>query len=233
MLKLESVGVSYGPIKAVRGVSLEVAPGSIVSVLGANGAGKSSLLNAVAGLTGHTGSITLDGKRLPSEPHLVLRQGVALVPEGRRVFPHLTVAENLIMGGFTSSKEQVRAGLEQAYTLFPRLKEREGQLAGTLSGGEQQMLAVGRALMTSPRYLLLDEPSLGLSPLLAQEIWKQLRVINQAGTGVVLVEQNARAALRLAHTAYILQHGELVRSGSGADLLSDQSVQSAYLGAAN
>lgn len=232
ILSVRDLSVRYGAIKALHGVSMEVYEGEIACVIGANGAGKSTLLNAVMGtVRPESGEIYLEGKPLAKKSHQVVAQGVSLVPEGRKIFAPLTVDENLMIGAFPrKDKLQVKEDLEWVYTLFPRLKERKGQYAGTLSGGEQQMLSIGRALMSRPRVLLLDEPSLGLAPILIREIFKELARINREGVTVLLVEQNARQALMLSHRGYVLQTGCIVMHGPSADLLSNPDVKAAYLG---
>jgi len=232
VLSVRDLSVSYGAIKALHGVSMDVYEGEIVCVIGANGAGKSTLLNAVMGMVRpESGEISFEGKPLARKSHQVVAQGVSLVPEGRKIFAPLTVDENLTIGAFPrKDKLQVKKDLEWVYTLFPRLKERKGQYAGTLSGGEQQMLSIGRALMSRPRVLLLDEPSLGLAPILIKEIFKELVRINREGVTVLLVEQNARQALMLSHRGYVLQTGRIVMHGPSADLLSNPDVKAAYLG---
>lgn len=233
MLKVQDLSVSYGGIRALRGVSLEVPEGKIVTLIGANGAGKSSTLRAIAGLVKTSGgSVTWDEKHLLGlNPEDVLARGVALCPEGRRIFPHLTVLENLKLGGYTCKNDaELEAGIERAFTLFPRLKERSWQKGGTLSGGEQQMLAVGRALMSDPQLIMLDEPSMGLAPILVQEVFDIIAQINAEGKTVLLVEQNAFAALRVADYAYVLEVGEITLQGTGRDLLNDPRVIEAYLG---
>jgi branched-chain amino acid transport system ATP-binding protein len=232
ILSVRDLSVRYGAIKALHGISMEVYEGEIACVIGANGAGKSTLLNAVMGMVRpESGEIYLEGKPLAKKSHQVVAQGVSLVPEGRKIFAPLTVDENLTIGAFPrKDKLQVKEDLEWVYTLFPRLKERKGQYAGTLSGGEQQMLSIGRALMSRPRVLLLDEPSLGLAPILIREIFKELARINREGVTVLLVEQNARQALMLSHRGYVLQTGRIVMHGPSADLLSNPDVKAAYLG---
>jgi len=232
ILSVRDLSVSYGAIKALHGVSMDVYEGEITCVIGANGAGKSTLLNAVMGMVRpESGEISLEGKPLARKSHQVVAQGVSLVPEGRKIFAPLTVDENLTIGAFPrKDKLQVKKDLEWVYTLFPRLKERKGQYAGTLSGGEQQMLSIGRALMSRPRVLLLDEPSLGLAPILIREIFKELARINREGVTVLLVEQNARQALMLSHRGYVLQTGRIVMHGPSTDLLSNPDVKAAYLG---
>ncbi len=232
MLKVQDLQVSYGAIKALRGLALEVPSGKIVTLIGANGAGKSSTLRAIAGLVKASGSVTWQGRDLLGlAPEDVLAQGVALCPEGRRIFPHLTVLENLKLGGCScKTKEDLDAGIDRAFQLFPRLKERSWQKGGTLSGGEQQMLALGRALMSDPQLVMLDEPSMGLAPILVEEVFQIIAQINAAGKTVLLVEQNAFAALGIADYAYVLEVGEISLQGRGLDLLKDPRVISAYLG---
>ena len=233
MLKIKDLHVSYGGIKALRGVDLEVPDGKIVTLIGANGAGKSTTLRTISGLVkAESGSITYDGKELLGlSINKILEQGIAQSPEGRRVFPNLTVLENLKIGAYLRKD---RAGIEKdvrwIYELFPRLEERHWQPAGTLSGGEQQMLAVGRALMSRPRLLMMDEPSLGLAPLVVQGIFDIIRTINQQGVTVLLIEQNANMALKIADYAYVLETGCITKSGTGAALLADESIKEAYLG---
>jgi len=230
---VESLRAGYGGVEALHGIGLRVEPGEIVALLGANGAGKSTALRAISGLLRPaSGAILLGGTALHTlPPHRIVQHGVVQVPEGRRLFGTLTVRENLDMGAFTRRDEEEIAGNRRmVLRLFPVLAERERQLAGTLSGGEQQMLAIGRALMGAPKLLLLDEPSLGLSPLLAREIFRTLREINAAGVTILLVEQNARAALALAHRAYVLATGSIVLEGPAASLREDPAVKRAYLG---
>ncbi len=232
-LTVESLRAGYGGVEALHGIGLRVEPGEIVALLGANGAGKSTALRAISGLLRPaSGAILLGGTALHTlPPHRIVQHGVVQVPEGRRLFGTLTVRENLDMGAFTRRDEEEIAGNRRmVLRLFPVLAERERQLAGTLSGGEQQMLAIGRALMGAPKLLLLDEPSLGLSPLLAREIFRTLREINAAGVTILLVEQNARAALALAHRAYVLATGSIVLEGPAASLREDPAVKRAYLG---
>ena len=233
MLELRDLRVSYGHVEALHGLNLRVEEGEIVAMLGANGAGKSTTLNAVCGLIRPSaGEILFEGRPLHRLPaHRILEAGVSQAPEGRRVFGTLTVRENIDLGAYTvRDKAQIARSRDWIYGLFPRLAERQGQLAGTLSGGEQQMLAIGRALMSRPRLLLLDEPGLGLAPLLVKAIFQTIREINRAGVTVVLVEQNARAALRLAHRGYVLELGRVALEGRARDLLADPQVQGAYLG---
>ena len=232
ILKVDNINVYYGSIHAIKGVSFEVNQGEIVTLIGANGAGKSTTLNTVAGLLhSKTGSITFLGENLGHLPcHKTVSKGLALVPEGRRVFLQMTVQENLEMGAYTKPGSGVEADLEHVYELFPRLKERMRQTAGTLSGGEQQMLAMGRALMSHPKLLMLDEPSMGLAPILVEQIFDIIRSLHKAGTTILLVEQNAQAALSVADRGYVLETGKVVTTGTGAELLKDEAVKKAYLG---
>ena len=233
MLKIEDLHVSYGGIRALRGISLEVPDGKIVTLIGANGAGKSTTLRTISGLVkAESGSITYDGKELLGMPiNRILEQGIAQSPEGRRVFPNLTVLENLKIGAYLRhDKAEIDKDIQWVYSLFPRLEERHWQQAGTLSGGEQQMLAVGRALMSRPKLLMMDEPSLGLAPLVVQGIFDIIRTINQQGVTVLLIEQNANMALKVADYAYVLETGCITKSGTGAELLADESIKEAYLG---
>ncbi|MEW6045266.1 MAG: ABC transporter ATP-binding protein [Bacillota bacterium] len=232
MLELDQLHVFYGGIHALKGVSLHVPKASMVTLIGANGAGKSTTLRTIMGLVRRrSGNIRLEGQEIGNWPtHRIVGQGVALVPEGRRVFPNLTVYENLTMGAYTQPESAVGADLDRVYALFPRLAERRSQKAGTLSGGEQQMLAIGRALMSRPRLLCLDEPSLGLAPLLVREVMNALVAIHRQGTTVLLVEQNARMALSMAEYAYVLETGRIVMEGPGPELLEHPSVRQAYLG---
>jgi len=237
LLEVSGLSARYGNVAALRDVSLEVRAGELVALIGANGAGKSTLLRAIAGLlVPAAGRVALDGRDVTGQaPEAMIRAGVALVPERRRVFAPLTVLDNLELGGYAlprgrEFRSRLEAGLEEAYRLFPVLRRRRGQLAGTLSGGEQQMLAIGRALMTRPRLLLCDEPSLGLAPLVVQEIMRLLSTLREAGTTILLVEQNARMALRAADRAYVLEVGSVVLSGAARDLLEDDQLKAAYLG---
>ncbi len=233
MLNLECVRAFYGPIEALKGISLSVRKGEVVSLLGANGAGKSTTLMAISGVnkTGG-GGITYDGKRIDGlPPHEIVKLGLSQVPEGRRIFSRLTVKENLEMGAFTiRDKALAERNLREVYELFPVLNERRSQHGGTLSGGEQQMLAIGRALMSSPKLLLLDEPSLGLAPIVVTKIFKIIKDINRRGVTVLLVEQNARAALNLADRAYVLETGRITLEGPAKELLENEKVRKAYLG---
>jgi branched-chain amino acid transport system ATP-binding protein len=233
LLEVRDVHTYYGEIHALKGVSLDVEPGEIVALIGRNGAGKSTLLNTVSGLLRpRDGSIRFDGRPLDGlRAEVIVERGITQVPAGRKIFGTLTVDENLDMGAFLCrDPAEVRARKERVFALFPRLRDRRQQLGGSLSGGEQQMLAIGRALMMVPRLLLLDEPSLGLAPLLVRAIFRIIREINEAGTGVLLVEQNARMALRLAHRGYVLETGRVVLSGAARGLLENEDVKHAYLG---
>jgi branched-chain amino acid transport system ATP-binding protein len=233
MLELRGLHVHYGQIHALRGVSLTVAAGEIVACLGANGAGKSTALRAVSGLLRPSaGTVLLDGAPLAGlSPHQIVARGVVHAPEGRQVFPRMSVRENLLLGAHRCrDRSEIARRLDRAHALFPILRERAGQLAGTLSGGEQQMLAIGRALMGAPRLLLLDEPSLGLAPKVIEAIFGAIAAINQAGTTILMVEQNAVKALGIAHRAYVLQVGEVVAADAAAALLGDDRIRRAYLG---
>ncbi|MBQ7679011.1 MAG: ABC transporter ATP-binding protein [Butyrivibrio sp.] len=233
MLTIKGLKVSYGMIEAIKGISFEVGDGEIVTLIGANGAGKTTTMHAISGLLHpRAGSINLNGTELTKiAPHKIVSLGLAQVPEGRRVFAQQTVEENLALGAFIRrDKEGIAAQLEEVFALFPRLQERRKQLAGTLSGGEQQMLAMGRALMARPRVLLLDEPSMGLSPLLVSEIFHIIEEINRKGTTILLVEQNAKRALAIADHAYVLETGYITLSGTGEELVRDERVRKAYLG---
>ena len=232
MLKVENINVYCGSIHAIKDISFEVQEGEIVTLIGANGAGKSSSLNTVAGLLrSRTGSIEFNGENISHTPaYKIVSKGLALVPEGRRIFQQMTVKENLDMGAFTGGKDAFEAKLEEVYNRFPRLKEREKQVAGTLSGGEQQMLAMGRALMSSPKLLMLDEPSMGLAPILVEQIFDIISSLHKAGTTILLVEQNAQAALAVADRGYVLETGKIVTTGTGAELLRSPAIKKAYLG---
>ena len=232
ILKVDNINVYYGNIHAVKGVSFEVNEGEIVTLIGANGAGKSTTLNTISGLLhSKTGHIEFMGEPLNHVPsHKVVSKGLALVPEGRRIFLQMSVQENLDMGAFSRRGGNIDADMERVFEQFPRLKERRKQVAGTLSGGEQQMLAVGRALMSRPKLMMLDEPSLGLAPLVVQDIFKIIQEINRQGVTVLLVEQNANMALKIADLAYVLETGNITMRGTGAELLADERVKEAYLG---
>ena len=233
MLKIENLHVSYGGIQALRGVSLEVPDGKIVTLIGANGAGKSTTLRTITGLVkASSGSIQWSGEELLGRSiDRIISAGIAMSPEGRRVFPDLTVLENLKLGAYLRrDKAEITKDLQWVYQLFPRLKERDWQAAGTLSGGEQQMLAVGRALMSRPKLLLMDEPSLGLAPLVVQDIFSIIREINHQGVTILLIEQNANMALKIADLAYVLETGSITMRGTGAELMASDKVREAYLG---
>lgn len=232
MLKVNDINVYYGAIHAIKGVSFEVNDGEVVTLIGANGAGKSTTLNTVCGLLrSRTGSIEFLGQDLGAIPaHKIVEKGLAHVPEGRRVFLHMTVEENLEMGAYTQARSTIAPNLDRVYEQFPRLKERRKQVAGTLSGGEQQMLAMGRGLMSNPKLLMLDEPSMGLAPILVEQIFDIIKQLHKAGTTILLVEQNARMALSVADRGYVLETGKIVATGTGDELLHDEAVKKAYLG---
>ena len=232
MLKVEDINVYYGNIHAIKGISFEVNEGEIVTLIVANGAGKSTTLNTVAGLLKPaTGSIEFEGNSLIGIPaHKIVGKGMALCPEGRRIFLQLSVQENLEMGAYTRSTGEIADLIASVYDRFPRLKERYKQVAGTLSGGEQQMLAMGRALMSKPKLMMLDEPSMGLAPILVEKIFQIIEELNQAGTTILLVEQNAQMALSIADRSYVLETGRIVTSGTGEELLHNDAVRKAYLG---
>ena len=233
MLKIENLHVSYGGIQALRGISLEVPDGKIVTLIGANGAGKSTTLRTVTGLVkAASGSVKWNGKELLGKPiDQIIGEGIAMSPEGRRVFADLTALENLKIGAYLrKDKAEIEKDIQWVFQLFPRLQERSWQAAGTLSGGEQQMLAVGRALMSRPKLLLMDEPSLGLAPLVVQDIFSIIREINKQGVTILLIEQNANMALKIADLAYVLETGNITLSGTGAELLANEKVKEAYLG---
>ncbi|HCB12971.1 MAG TPA: branched-chain amino acid ABC transporter ATP-binding protein [Gammaproteobacteria bacterium] len=232
MLKLDHVHTFYGQIEALKDVSLDVHPGEIVTLIGANGAGKSTLLMTICGSPQATeGRVVFEGQDITHKPtHIIMQCGLAIVPEGRRIFPGLTVQENLQMGGFFADQSRLGIDLERVFTLFPRMKERRHQRGGTLSGGEQQMLAIGRALMSRPNLLLLDEPSLGLAPIIIAQIFQILEEIREEGVTIFLVEQNAHRALQLADRGYVLENGRIVLADTGANLLANDEVRKAYLG---
>ncbi|GMG95319.1 ABC transporter ATP-binding protein [Tepidimicrobium xylanilyticum] len=235
MLKINNLHINYGGIKAVRGINLTIEDNKIVTLIGANGAGKSSTLRAIMGLVKKgEGTVKYNDEDITDLSTVdIVKKGIVLVPEGRHVFPNLTVEENLILGAYTiNDKEAIKNNMAQVYEIFPRLKERHWQKAGTLSGGEQQMLAVGRALMIKPKVLMMDEPSLGLAPILVKEIFDIIKTINEQGNTILLVEQNAKKALEIAHYGYVLETGELKLEGTGQELLNDSRVQEAYLGEA-
>ena len=231
ILSIKDLKVSYGGIEAVKGISFDVRQGEIVTLIGANGAGKSSTLRAISGLVKPSGgSISFEGQDITGRnPTEIVKQGVTLVPEGRRIFADLTVLENLRIGAYLRH-DDLKDDIEWVYSLFPRLKERSWQAGGTLSGGEQQMLAVGRALMSRPKLIMMDEPSLGLAPMVVRGIFDIIREINQRGTTILLIEQNANMALQTAHTGYVLETGRITLSGTGEELLKNEAVQAAYLG---
>ena len=234
MLKIENLEVSYGAVQALRGISMEVADGEIVSLIGANGAGKTTTLHAVTGLVPiKAGSVEYDGHDLRKiDPSKIVSMGLAHVPEGRQVFTRMTVAENLAMGAYhRKDKKGIEADLERVYERFPRLKERAKQLAGTLSGGEQQMVAMGRAIMSAPKLVVMDEPSMGLSPVLVKEVFDIIQTMHESGITILLVEQNAKMALAISNRAYVLENGRITMSGDASTLLHDDKVRKAYLGA--
>ena len=232
LLEVENIHVYYGAIHAIKGVSFQVNEGEIVTLIGANGAGKTTTLDTVSGLLrSKSGDIRFNGQSISHMPdHKVVSEGLALVPEGRRVFSQMTVQENLEMGAFTQPNSSVEPHLKRVYEQFPRLEERKNQIAGTLSGGEQQMLAMGRALMSQPRLLMLDEPSMGLAPILVEQIFDIIRQLHEAGTTILLVEQNAQMALSVADRAYVLETGRITLSGTGKELAASPEVKKAYLG---
>ena len=233
MLKIEDLYVSYGMINAIKGVSFEVNEGEVVSLIGANGAGKTTILHTITGLLKpKSGSVMFEGKELTTTPaHEIVKLGMAYVPEGRRVFADLSVYDNLMLGAYTrKDKNEIAKTLEMVYERFPRLEERKKQTAGTLSGGEQQMLAMGRALMSKPRIILMDEPSMGLSPLFVNEVFDIIKKISASGTTVLLVEQNAKKALSISDRAYVLETGKIALTGKASDLINDDKIKKAYLG---
>ena len=232
MLKVKDIHVFYGAIHALRGVSFSIEKGELVTLLGANGAGKSTTLKTLSGLLRPLrGTLELEGGSLEKiDPHEIVRRGVAHVPEGRKIFPRFTVLENLEIGGYSRAKRTLRADVEFVFDLFPRLKERQRQIGGTLSGGEQQMLAIGRGLMAKPKLLLLDEPSMGLAPKIVEQILETIRSINQSGVTVLLVEQNAAMALAISHRGYVLETGTVILEGSASELAGNDLVRQAYLG---
>lgn len=233
MLEVKDLKVSYGMIQAIKGVSFHVEQGEVIALIGANGAGKTTVLHTVSGLlTPQSGSVTFEGRDIVKIPgHKIVSMGMAHVPEGRRVFAQLTVLQNLKMGAYTrKDKEEINRTLKNVFERFPRLEERQNQYAGTLSGGEQQMLAMGRALMSHPKIILMDEPSMGLSPIFVNEIFDIIKEVSKSGTTVLLVEQNAKKALSIADRAYVLETGKIVLEGKAEDLLKDESIKKAYLG---
>ena len=232
MLEVKDLNVRYGGIHAVRGIDFDVPVGSIVTLIGANGAGKSSSLRAICNLVKKSGNVAFMGQDISKVPTKdIIKMGITMVPEGRRVFSDLTIYENLVLGAYTrKDKDNIKKDMEWVYSIFPRLQEREGQLAGTLSGGEQQMLAFGRALMSRPRLLMLDEPSLGLAPMLVRDVFSVIRKIHDDGVTILLIEQNARMALKTADYAYVLETGTITLSGTGEEVLKNDKVLKAYLG---
>ena len=231
MLKVENLSVNYGHIEALKNVSVEVKKGQICSIIGANGAGKSTLLKTISGLVKPvSGTIYFEGKPLPKKAHKIVAEGIVHVPEGRKTFSGLTIEDNLLVGGTLTDKSRLTANREKQYELFPILKERKNQFAGTLSGGEQQMLAVARGLMSEPKIILLDEPSMGLAPLIVNQIYRLIAQIRQSGITVLLIEQNAKKALSICDFAYVLENGRIKLSGSGEELLASDEVRKAYLG---
>ena len=232
VLKIDDINVYYGSIHAIKGISFEVNEGEIVTLIGANGAGKSTTLNTISGLLhSKTGSVSFQGKNLAKiPPHKIVEMGLAQVPEGRRIFLQMSVEENLEMGAYTQASADIPQDLERVFGLFPRLKERRRQVAGTLSGGEQQMLAMGRALMSHPKLLMLDEPSMGLAPILVEQIFAIIQDLHKAGSTILLVEQNAQMALSVADRAYVMETGKITLSGTGAELAASDEVKKAYLG---
>ncbi len=231
MLKVNDINVYYGPIHAIQGVSFNVNAGEIVSLIGANGAGKSTILKTISGLLRtKTGDINFLGQKInTTAPHAIVHSGIAHIPEGRRVFQRMTVEENLEMGAFTQPSSSIPKSLEHVYELFPRLKERRKQIAGTLSGGEQQMLAMSRGLMSKPKLMMLDEPSMGLSPILVQQVFDIIKTLHAAGTTILLVEQNAQMALSIADRAYVMETGKIILTGTGEELANSDDVRKAYL----
>lgn len=231
MLNVNDINVYYGPIHAIQGISFEVKQGEIVSLIGANGAGKSTVLKTVSGLMrSKTGGIDFMGESIHNTaPHNIVRMGIAHIPEGRRIFQRMTVEENLEMGAFTQNSKKIDQSLEEIYLLFPRLKERRRQIAGTLSGGEQQMLAMSRGLMSNPKLMMLDEPSMGLAPILVRQVFDIIKTLHEAGTTILLVEQNAQMALSIADRAYVLETGKVTLTGTGAELVKSDEVKKAYL----
>ena len=233
MLEIKDLEVYYGMIQAIKGVSFDVNEGEVIALIGANGAGKTTILHTITGLiNAQKGSVWFEGKDITKVPaHKIVSMGMAHVPEGRRVFANLTVLQNLKMGAYTrKDKTEIEQTLDSIYKRFPRLMERQNQLAGTLSGGEQQMLAVGRALMSRPKVMMMDEPSLGLAPLVVREIFRIIEEVNKKGVTILLIEQNANMALKTAHTGYVLETGRITMSGSGKELLTNESIKAAYLG---
>jgi branched-chain amino acid transport system ATP-binding protein len=233
MIELRNINAGYGQVQIVRDVSMNIDNNEIVALIGANGAGKSTIIKTISGmLPVSSGSIIFEGKRIENMPaHKIITNGIALVPEGRRLFPYMTVQENLELGAYVeNNREKVRENMEWVFGLFPILDERKAQLAGTFSGGEQQMLTIGRALMSKPKFLMMDEPSLGLSPLIVDEVFKTVELLQNEGVTILLVEQNVRKSLEIANRGYVLEHGRIVLSGEATGLLEDENVKKAYLG---
>jgi branched-chain amino acid transport system ATP-binding protein len=233
MIELKDINAGYGQVQIVRDVSMNIDNNEIVALIGANGAGKSTIIKTISGmLPVSSGSIIFEGKRIENMPaHKIITNGIALVPEGRRLFPYMTVQENLELGAYVeNNREKVRENMEWVFGLFPILDERKAQLAGTFSGGEQQMLTIGRALMSKPKFLMMDEPSLGLSPLIVDEVFKTVELLQNEGVTILLVEQNVRKSLEIANRGYVLEHGRIVLSGEATGLLEDENVKKAYLG---
>ncbi len=233
MLEVDKINTGYGGIQVLWDISLKVDEGEFVAIVGANGAGKSTLLKTIAGIHGQTsGAISFENERIEALPaHSVVARGIAMVPEGRRLFPYMTVKENLEMGAFTvKDPEKVQKNMQWVFGLFPKLEERQKQMAGTFSGGEQQMLTIGRALMSRPRFLMLDEPSLGLQPNIVTNVFKSMKILHGEGVTILLVEQNVRKSLEIAQRGYVLEHGHVVMSGESSELLQDEGVRKAYLG---
>lgn len=233
ILSVKDINVYYGAIHAIKGISVDVNEGEIVTLIGANGAGKSTTLNTISGLLrSKTGEINFQGSSISkTSPNKIVEKGLVMIPEGRRIFLGLTVEENLEMGAYTRPRSELKSSMDEVYDLFPRLKERRTQIGGTLSGGEQQMLAMGRALMAKPKLIMLDEPSMGLAPLLVDLIFEIIADLHKAGSTILLVEQNAQAALSIADRAYVLETGKIVKTGQGSELINDPSIKKAYLGA--
>ncbi len=233
MIELKDINAGYGQVQIVRDVSMNIDNNEIVALIGANGAGKSTIIKTISGmLPVSSGSIIFEGKRIENMPaHKIITNGIALVPEGRRLFPYMTVQENLELGAYVeNNREKVQENMEWVFGLFPILQERRAQLAGTFSGGEQQMLTIGRALMSKPKFLMMDEPSLGLSPMIVDEVFKTVKVLQSEGVTILLVEQNVRKSLEIANRGYVLEHGRIVLSGESTGLLEDENVKKAYLG---
>ncbi|MBR2281017.1 MAG: ABC transporter ATP-binding protein [Spirochaetales bacterium] len=230
LLEIRGLKVSYGYVEALHGIDMDIEEGRVTALIGSNGAGKSTTIKAISGMIRHSGSITFSGKELPSSSNKVVKAGIIQIPEGRRVFAGLSVEENLKLGAYSLDGKTIKEDLERQYELFPRLRERSSQDAGTLSGGEQQMLVIARGLMAHPKILMLDEPSLGLAPIVVNEVFRIIESIKGAGTTVLLVEQNANTSLKISDYAYVLENGHIVKEGTGSSLLSDPAIAAAYLG---